>query len=125
MKKTLICVVCPNGCEIEVETSENGSVATVTGAMCRRGEMYARQEIEHPCRTIASSVLVEEGDMPLCSVRLTRPVPLERIPDVMGAIRAVRLTAPVALGNIVISDVLGTGSDVIATRAVKRREERD
>lgn len=121
MKRTMVCVVCPNSCEIEVEIAENGGVVSVTGATCRRGEAYARQEIEHPARTIASSVLVDGGELPLCSVRLTRPVPLERIPDVMGAIRGLRLTAPVAMGDVVISDVLGTGSDVIATRTVKAR----
>ena len=71
MKKQFTCIVCPNGCEIEAEV-ENGQVISVTGQTCPRGEQYVRQELTAPRRTIASSVLVKGGELPVTSVRLTK-----------------------------------------------------
>lgn len=120
MREELICVVCPNGCEIAVEKDEAGNLAAVFGAMCPRGEAYARREAVCPMRTVSSSVLVAGGEAPLCSVRLSAPVPLKEMGRVMEAIRAARLTAPVRAGETVIADVAGLGADVIATRSVGR-----
>lgn len=78
MKKQFTCIVCPNGCEIEAEV-ENGQVISVTGHTCPRGEQYVRQELTAPRRTIASSVLVKGGELPVTSVRLTKAVPKDMI----------------------------------------------
>lgn len=122
MKQEFTCIVCPNGCTItaEYDRSETGEIyiAEITGNTCRKGEEYARQEIIAPMRTIASSVLVQGGNCPLVCVRLNRPVPKDRIFDVMNEIRSVRMEAPVTAGQVVITNVLGLGSDVIATRSV-------
>ena len=60
------------------------------------------------------------GDQPLASVRLTGAIPKARIFDAMRAINASALTAPVAIGDVVIHDLLGLGCDVIATRNVSK-----
>ncbi len=86
MKKQFTCIVCPNGCEIEAEV-ENGQVISVTGHTCPRGEQYVRQELTAPRRTIASSVLVKGGELPVTSVRLTKAIPKDMIFPVMDEIR--------------------------------------
>lgn len=123
MKQELICVVCPNGCQICVETAGDGSVLSVTGAACSKGREYARQETVAPCRTISSLVRVTGGELPLCSVRLTAPVPLGEIGRVMEVIRTITLSAPVSIGEVIVSNVLGLGSDVIATRNIGIKTE--
>ena len=118
MNRTFTCILCPNGCEISVSYSEN-DISSVSGNKCLKGTEYVEQEIRHPVRTIASSVLVEGGSMPLCSVRLSAPVPKGRIFDVMAEIRKIRVTAPVRIGDTVIEDCAGTGISVIATKNVE------
>ena len=93
MKKQFTCIVCPNGCEIEAEV-ENGQVISVTGHTCPRGEQYVRQELTAPRRTIASSVLVKGGELPVTSVRLTRAIPKDMIFPVMDEIRKGPVGAP-------------------------------
>ena len=117
MKRVFTCIVCPNGCEIEAEY-EGANVLSVAGNLCPKGKEYVTQELVDPRRTIASSVRVTGGDMPLASVRLTAPIPKDRIFDAMAAIRAVTLHAPVAIGDVVIPGLLGLPCDVIATRNV-------
>lgn len=117
MMKTFTCIICPNGCEIKVQT-EGVRIVAIEGATCNRGLEYAEQELKNPQRNIATLVKVDNGDIQLVSVRLTNSIPRDKIMDVMNAIKTVRLTAPVALGQIVLKNVLGLNSDVIATKNV-------
>ena len=119
MLREFTCIMCPQGCDISVEM-ENGQITGVTGNKCPRGREYVTQEMTNPMRNIATSVLVEGGELPLASVRLTRAIPKAKIFDVMGEIKKIRLTAPVKEGDVVIADVLGLGSDVIITKTVDR-----
>jgi CxxC motif-containing protein len=118
MLREFTCIVCPNGCDIEVNLADDGTITSITGAHCRGGENYVKQELTDPQRTIASSVPVLGGELPLVSVRLDKAIPKNRIFDVMTEIRKVTLTAPVHSGDIAIADVLGLGSNVIVTKDV-------
>lgn len=120
-KRIFTCIVCPNGCTIET-SCENGVVKSVTGQKCKRGEEYVTQELIDPRRTIASTVRVNGAAWPLCSVRLNKAVPKKEIFRVMEEIRKVEITAPVHIGQVVISNVCGLGSDVIATKELERLE---
>ncbi len=133
MRKTITCIICPNGCLLSADVSVPGTDASVTGtgcprvidspvtgAGCPRGEAYFIQEITDPRRTLTSSVLVTGGEIPLCSVRLTEPIPIARIPDVMKEIRKMKVEAPLESGTVLIRDVLGLGSDVIATKTIRK-----
>jgi CxxC motif-containing protein len=85
---------------------KDGEIVSVSGASCPKGDAYVRQEITYPRRTIASSVLVRGGTLPLVSVRLDRPVPKNRLFDVMKEIRKTELNAPVKSGTCVIEKYL-------------------
>ena len=119
MKRTFTCIVCPNGCEMEAEY-EGTNVLSVTGNLCPKGRDYVTRELVDPRRTIASSVRVTGGILPLTSVRITRAIPKDRIFDVMEEINKVTLAAPVRIGDVVIENVLGLNSDVIVTKHIDK-----
>lgn len=48
MKKEMICIVCPVGCHISVDTD----TLEVTGNTCPRGEKYGKEELTNPKRVI-------------------------------------------------------------------------
>lgn len=118
MLREFTCIMCPQGCDISVELDE-GKITSITGNRCPKGEAYVTQEIESPMRNIATSVLIDGGELPLASVRLSHMIPKDRIFDVMAEIRQVELPAPVHEGDVVIADVLGLGADVIITKDVE------
>ena len=118
MLREFTCIMCPQGCDIKVEL-EDGVIKSVTGNTCPKGEAYVTQEIQNPMRNIASSILVDGGELPLASVRLSGVIPKDRIFDVMAEIRRVELPAPVHEGDVAIADVLGLGVDVIVTKDVE------
>ena len=117
--KELICIMCPNGCALQVEW-DGKTIGEVSGALCPRGKEYAVQELTAPKRNIATSVPVIGGELPLVSVRLTAPIPKEAIFPAMEEIRKLKLTAPVAIGTVVLKNILGYESDVIVTKNCKK-----
>jgi len=121
VRKTYTCIICPNGCDIEAEIQE-GEILSITGHTCPKGEAYVRQELTAPTRTIATSVLVLGGEIPLASVRLTNPIPKAMIFPAMKEIKKLCLTAPVTEGTVVLKNVCGLDSDVIVTKNVKAKE---
>jgi CxxC motif-containing protein len=51
-------------------------------------------------------------------VKTSAPVPRSKIMEVMEAINAVTVNGPVHIGDIIIRDVAGTGSDLVSTRSM-------
>ncbi len=126
MLKEFTCIICPNGCgisaDIEIKEDGNSLIRSIDGALCPRGETYVRQELTDPQRNIATSVLVKGGILPLASVRLTEPIPKDRIFDAMEEIKRCSLTAPVKAGTVVVKHILGYDADVIVTKSVPAGE---
>lgn len=117
-EKTFTCIVCPNGCEVTAMLNPDGSLAKCAGQLCPRGVDYVTQELTDPRRNIATSVRVLGGIAPITSVRLTNVIPKAEIFNVMAQINAQSIAAPVAIGDVVIANVLGLGVDVIVTKPV-------
>jgi CxxC motif-containing protein len=98
-----------------------GGEVSISGHQCERGVEYGEMEALNPKRTVTSSVLVIDGEMPLVSVRTSVAVPKDRIMEVMYEVRSASMEAPVSIGDVIIPNVAGTGVDVVATRTVPRR----
>lgn len=111
------CICCPLGCRIEVALDENGQVSEVSGYTCKRGADYEAQEAVAPERMV-TAVLCVSGCLEPVSVKTQRPVPKAAMKDVLAAVAALRLDAPVAAGDVLIEDVCGTGVAVVATKSV-------
>ena len=120
MRKSFTCVICPNGCRLEVEI-DGERIVSVAGNLCPRGEKYAKEEVSDPKRTIASSVLVDGGEMEIVSVRLDKAVSKSLIFPIMEVIKGLRVKAPVCIGDVIVHDILSSGADLIATRNVEER----
>ena len=112
----LICTVCPKGCRLRVEESNDYAVA---GAGCEKGIAYGRSECINPMRTLTSTVRLEGAALRRCPVRTSGAIPKKRLFEAMDALDAVTLHAPVKVGQVVIRDLLGTGCDLIVTRSIE------
>ena len=111
--KEFICIVCPRGCHLTVDDNMN-----VTGNTCPKGKVYALNEITNPTRMITSTVAIESSELNRLPVMTSSPIPKGKIFDVMEEINKVRIKAPVRINDVVIKNVLGLDSDIIATRNI-------
>lgn len=115
--KQLTCIVCPLGCELTI-TLDGKTVTEVTGNTCPRGKQYAVDECTAPIRTLTTFVRLADSDEML-PVKSAAPVPKEALFACMEALRGVAVTAPVAIGDVVLPDVAHTGVDIVAAKRVK------
>ena len=115
MTGILTCINCPMGCELTVEV-EDGKVVSVSGNSCKRGEIYAQSEMTAPTRTVTTTIISAEG-VPV-PVKTAQPIPKDKIFECTKAIKAAEVHLPVKMGQVLIEDLLGTGSAVTATMSV-------
>lgn len=141
--RTITCVVCPAGCEIAIRrrpgtgtvvaaaaasseeafSSESPNAFIIEGFGCKRGKVYAQEELTSPRRTLTTTVRVTGGSLPLVPVRTRGSIPKRLVMACMGELNRVELAAPVRAGQVVVKDILGTGVDVVATRDVEERKQ--
>lgn len=111
MTKTLTCIECPIGCEVEV-TVEGGIVVCVKGNTCPRGKVYAENEVVCPKRVVTSTVRAANGEM--IPVKTDKPVRKDAIFQVMEKINAVKCSANVKLGDILVENICDEANLIVA-----------
>ena len=119
MNSTIICIVCPVSCPVDVEWTQEDGVSGIKNHLCKLANDFIESELFDPRRTVTTSMPVDGGDWPLVSVRTNPPIPKAMMLDAMDEITGIRVQAPINVGDVLIADVLGTGCDVVATRNVK------
>ncbi len=117
-----VCTNCPLGCRLEVDAVD-GDVIEVRGNTCKRGERYGKAEHLDPRREVSTTVWLAGGALERLPVRAAEAVPKPRVREFVGALAGLMVQAPVDRGQVVASDVAGTGIDLISTREVARVEE--
>ncbi len=115
---TLTCINCPLGCILTVTLHDNGDVADVSGNQCARGVAYAKMESTNPTRMMTSTVRLTGGAIAQVPVKTAAPIPKGLVVDSVKALKPIELAAPVTLGQVVLTNVCGTGVDVVATRSI-------
>ena len=111
--KEFTCIICPRGCRLSVDDNMN-----VSGNTCPRGKQYAISELTNPVRTITSSVRVNNRDDLLVSVKTSGPIPKGKIFEVMDEINKLSVPAPTRIGDVVASNILGLGVDILITKNI-------
>ena len=114
------CTTCPSECllTVEVERDANGAVTavrSVTGNSCPRGDKFAHQELTCPMRVLTTTVAVSGGDEALLPVRTAEAIPLALHAQAMDLIRGLVVKAPIRMDDVVLPDLLDTGTDLIAS----------
>jgi len=117
-KKEITCILCPNGCDISIEYDDD-ELIEIEGAVCLKGKEYARQEIKNPLRTLTTSILVKGGDNNLVSVKSDKPIPLKDVMDIMEALKDLKVSAPISVGDIIKENPANVNCNIIATKEVE------
>lgn len=112
--RELTCINCPMGCLLTV-TMNGDEIVDISGYTCPRGKTYAKKEVTNPTRIVTSTVKVIGGKAERVSCKTQCDIPKNKIMEVMREINAAVVKAPVVIGEVLITDVAGTGVDVIAT----------
>ena len=120
MEREYTCIICPNGCQIKVEY-EGTNIKNIKGDECPKGKEYVKNEITNPLRVFTGSVLVENGDFSLVSVKTHVPIPKKYLKKVGEITRRIKVEAPIEIGRVVASNLLGENINLVATRKIKKK----
>ena len=112
-RQEIICIGCPMGCRVRLIISTDSQIENMTGNRCPEGKKYVTAEFCNPVRVFTSTIM-GEGSRPL-PVRTDRPVPRDRLKELAIFVARLKVKPPVEIGQIIISDVLGTGVDLVST----------
>ncbi|MBN1777013.1 MAG: DUF1667 domain-containing protein [Clostridiales bacterium] len=115
--KTLTCINCPIGCLLTVSVDEHENQC-IKGNLCKRGIVYAKAELTNPTRTVTSTVRLRNAAVSQLPVKTSSPIPKGTMRACMLALKYIEVSAPVAAGDVIIENVCGTDTDIIATRSM-------
>ena len=110
----IICVACPKGCRLRV--NHLGETFVISDQECKRGEEYAIQEMTDPRRMVATTIRLAHGPHPLLPVYTSAPFPKAQIQQLLFELRKIEISEKVKMGQPVLSNVLDTGIDILASR---------
>lgn len=110
-KIEMICINCPLGCNLSV--TRDGDNISVTGNTCKRGATYAVNELTHPVRTLTTTVAVGNREGKYLPVKSSKPISKSKLFEAMALVNATKAEAPIAIGDVIIADMLGE-ADLIA-----------
>ena len=112
--KEFICIVCPKGCHLKVDDEGN-----VTGHTCIRGEKYGKQEAVDPKRTLTSTVKINSKLVRRLPVITNGDVPKDKVKEIVRYLDNVEVDAPIKVKDVIVSNVMGLGVDIVATRTIE------
>lgn len=119
-QKNFVCIGCPIGCPLQL-THEGREVLEIEGNQCNRGAKYAQQEFHDPRRFMSTTVAIEGARWRRLPVKVTAPVPKDRVVEAAAEIHRLSVRVPIRLGDVLLKDLLGEkGVDVVATRTMDR-----
>ena len=109
------CIMCPMGCALTVE--EKAGAVIVSGNGCPRGEKYGKAEFTHPERVVTTLLKGLYGGV--VSVKTDKPIPKDKIGDLLAWAAAFRLDHAVQTGDVVAEGPAGCGAAIVATSDFK------
>ncbi len=115
MSKEFICIVCPRGCRINVDDEGN-----ITGNSCPRGYQYVQNELTCPKRMLTSTVRVDSELYSRLPVISSSELPKDLIAKAIRELDKVHVKAPIKVKQVIVSNILDTGVDILATRSLER-----
>jgi len=122
-KKHFTCIVCPIGCEIDVEL-QNGNIVSINGSKCEKGKEFVLQELEEAMRILTTTVPIKGAKWAMLPVRTDKPIPKRLLSKVIEQLADIELQAPVKMYHVILKNAAGTDANIVATRNMKKVNQR-
>lgn len=115
--KDVVCTVCPIGCKMKVEKSNEEYV--VTGNSCDRGIEYGINETINPVRVLTTTVKLIDSEDKMLPVRTEKAIPKNKIFECIKLLNKVKVKPPINIGEVIVENILGMGINVISSKDIR------
>lgn len=117
MEREIVCISCPIGCRLTA-TWTNEEDIHIEGNLCPRGEVYGREEILAPKRVVTATCAAVGDKHVRIPVKTDGPLPKELMDELLNALYRLEVPLPVTTGDVIMTDIGGTGVDLVASGSV-------
>lgn len=117
----MVCIVCPNGCRLST-TVQNGKIF-VAGNKCKRGEVFAVNELTNPTRSVTTSVKTTVRGYPVVSVKTDGEIPKNKIFELMALCDKIVVDRVLPIGTVLAENLFGTGVNLVTTTDMEDTNE--
>jgi CxxC motif-containing protein len=107
LEKEITCIVCPRNCTGFITVDYKGY-------KCDKWVKYAVSELIAPQRVLTATILTKESRDKLLPVRTDKEVPKDKILEMMQILRSRDIKPPIKVGDVIVTNILGTGANVVA-----------
>jgi CxxC motif-containing protein len=114
----ITCIACPQGCSINIK-EDKGEIICVSGHGCIKGEKFAESEFYYPKRIVTTIVSLIGGEYSYLPVISDGQVPKDILRNCIYLLQRIEVAAPIKMRDIVVENILGTGINIIAAKAVR------
>jgi CxxC motif-containing protein len=98
-----------------VAVDDEGRLSEVANFQCKEGKEYAVTEYRSPMRVLTTTVIVGKSRHALVPVRTNRVILREKLFDCMQHLSRIKVEPPLKVGDVIVKNILNTGSDIITT----------
>ncbi|HAX17734.1 MAG TPA: hypothetical protein DCY00_03960 [Actinobacteria bacterium] len=117
--KKLTCISCPEGCILDV-TIDNFRISSISGNKCKKGILFAENEIFNPTRILTTTISIDSEDYSRLPVRSNIAVPKENIFTIIRKLKTIKIKAPVKMGDIVFKESNNPEVSIIASMSIEK-----
>ncbi|MDD5638269.1 MAG: FAD-dependent oxidoreductase, partial [Atribacterota bacterium] len=124
-EKEIVCLVCPLACRGKVYVDENGEITRTINFKCKRGKEFAVRELKDPERILTGTVKTVDSLQPLLPFRSSKPISMNLIKKSMEELAEIEIDHPLKIGDLIVKNILGSGTDIIATMDYPFKRDRE
>lgn len=118
MIRDFICEGCPKKCLVSID-SVNG-LNNVSGNECIKGYDIANKKIGEKKEVLTTLVRIKGGYKNVVGVKSTGPIDLKIHIECSKALSRLNVGAPISIGDIVCTNILNTGLDIVCVENVDK-----
>ena len=118
MISKLVCIVCPNSCEMNI-TESNTEKPYISGNKCERGKNYAEQEIINPARILTTTIKVKNGFIKRLPVRSNKSIPKDKLFQCMEFLKNIEKEAPIKAEDIIVENIMDMNINIVASKDIE------
>lgn len=118
--KQCICHKCDEKCILDIDEC-NGSIK-VMGNLCERGIKFAKLEINNNNKAVLTTLVrIKGAEYDVVPVKSNKPLDKSIWIECSKALSRLHVGAPIKCGDIVCTNILNTGVDIICTKNMNKR----
>lgn len=116
MIRQCICPKCNKRCILDIDKYNNK--IEVNGNLCNQGIKYASMEINNNKAILTTLVRIKGAKCNVIPVKSSKPIDKSIWIECSKALSRLHIGAPIKCGDIVCTNILNTGIDIICTKTV-------